>query len=190
MATATIGRIQEFDSSKEEWPQYVERLGHFFTANGITTADKKKAVLLTVIGPTTYQLLRSLMAPDKPGNQSYANIVEVLTKHFRPTPSEIIERYKFHRGESVATYVSELRRLSEFCNYGDTLEVNIRDQIVLGINDEAIQKRLFSETKLTYKRAVGTVAKSGNGSREPQRAEAGRTGAHCSKQATGCSQGV
>ena len=159
MAIATIGRIQEFDSSKEEWPQYVERLGHFFTANGITTADRKKAVLLTVIGPTTYQLLRSLIAPDKPGNQSYANIVETLTNHFRPTPSEIIERYKFHSrfrkpGESVATYVSELRRLTEFCNFGDTLEVNIRDQIVLGINDEAIQKRLFSETKLTYKRAV------------------------------------
>ena len=31
----------EFDSSKEEWPQYVERLGHFFTANDIKTAEKE-----------------------------------------------------------------------------------------------------------------------------------------------------
>ena len=32
---AVFGRIDEFDSKKEDWPQYVERLDHFFAANGI-----------------------------------------------------------------------------------------------------------------------------------------------------------
>ena len=36
MATVPFGHIREFDSSKEEWLQYEERLGHFFVANGIT----------------------------------------------------------------------------------------------------------------------------------------------------------
>ena len=31
---AVFGKVGEFDAAKEEWPQYVERLGHFFQANG------------------------------------------------------------------------------------------------------------------------------------------------------------
>ena len=51
--TGMIGKVEEFDSLREEWPQYEERLGHFFEANSITQNEKKRAVLLTVIGPTT-----------------------------------------------------------------------------------------------------------------------------------------
>ena len=32
---AVYGKIDEYDSKKEEWPQYVERLSHFFIANGV-----------------------------------------------------------------------------------------------------------------------------------------------------------
>ena len=57
-------------------------------------------------------------------------------------------------GESVATFVAELRSLTEYCNFGDTLEVMIRDHLVCGINDAAIQKRLLGESTLTYEKAV------------------------------------
>ena len=41
MAVALLGRIEEFDGSKEaDWQQYVERLAHFFTANGITDKNE------------------------------------------------------------------------------------------------------------------------------------------------------
>ena len=43
MATV-IGKIEEFDSSHEDWPQYMERLGYFFDANGIESAEKKGTV--------------------------------------------------------------------------------------------------------------------------------------------------
>ena len=54
MATL-FGHVGEFDDSKEEWIQYVERLDHFYEANGITENDKKRAILLTTIGPVTYK---------------------------------------------------------------------------------------------------------------------------------------
>ena len=44
--------------------------------------------------------------------------------------------------------------MSEFCNFGDALEAMIRDHIVSGINDDAIQKHLLAELTLTYSRAV------------------------------------
>ena len=54
----------------------------------------------------------------------------------------------------MATYVSELRSLAEFCNFGQTLEVMLRDRIVCGINDDAIQRRLLTEPGLTYKKSL------------------------------------
>ena len=113
---ATLGKIEEFDGKKEEWVPYVERLSHFFIANGIETEEKKRAVFLPLIGPSNYKILRNLVSPAKPGDKSFAELVEALSKHFNPTPSEIVERFKFHSrfrkpGESVATFVSELRVL-------------------------------------------------------------------------------
>ena len=69
MASVTLGRIEEFDSSQEEWPQYVERLEHFLAANCIAEDEKKRSVFLTVIGAATYKVLRDLVAPTKPGTK-------------------------------------------------------------------------------------------------------------------------
>ena len=155
----TLGRVEEFDGDRDYWPQYVERLEHFFVANGIEGAEKKRAVLLSVIGATMYKTLWNLVSPTKPSEKTYDQLVEALTKHYKPVPSEIVERFKFHSrsrkpGESVATFIAELRSLAEFCNFGDTLEAMLRDRIVGGINDDAIQKRLLSESALDYTKAV------------------------------------
>ena len=93
---ATIGRIEEFRDDKEDWIQYYERLDHFFAANGITEADKKRSVFLTVIGPRAYKQLRNLISPAKPGETSYKDLVEAMKKHFTPAPSEIIQRFHFN----------------------------------------------------------------------------------------------
>ena len=102
---AVFGRIDEFDSKKEDWPQYVERLDHFFAANGITDADKKRSIFLTVIGPG--------YVPTKLEAKTYKELCTALATHFKPTPSETVQRFKFHtrcrrQGESVAIYISEL----------------------------------------------------------------------------------
>ena len=71
--TGLLGKIDEFNSYLEEWPQYVERLGHFFE-NGITEADnatKRRSTFLSVIGPGPYKLLRSLLTPDKPSDNPF-----------------------------------------------------------------------------------------------------------------------
>ena len=154
-----MGKINEYDGSKEEWPQYVERLNHFFVANGITDAGKKKSVILSGIGPATYALARNLVAPEKPGDKSYDDLVALLTTHFNPTPSGTVQRFKIHSrfwksGKTVATFVSELRSLSKFCNFGATLEEMWRDRLVCGISDDHIQRRLLAERTLTFTKAL------------------------------------
>ena len=127
MAVAiAIRKIHPFRPEQDDWNMYVKHLGHLFVANGITGVDKKCAILLSVIGDSTYKLLSSLLAPTKPGEKSFGDLVTILKNHFSPMPSEIMERFKFNTcfhkpGESIATYVSELRSIAKNSNYGDTL---------------------------------------------------------------------
>ena len=156
---ALFGQLGEFVEGQEEWQQYAERMGHFLAANGVTTEERKRSIFLLVIGPKTYKLLCSLVSPNKPGDKSFAELVQALKSHYNPEPSEIVERYKFHTrfrkpGESVATFVSELRTLAQTCNFGDSLGDMLRDHLVCGINDDYIQRRLLSEPRLDFKKAM------------------------------------
>ena len=113
MATTTIGTLTEFKSESEQIEAYLERVQLFFDANTIEE-DKQVAVLLTVIGSSTYALLTSLLAPCKPREKSFAELSETLRRHFDPKTLVIAERFYFHRrnqasGESISEYVAELR---------------------------------------------------------------------------------
>ena len=151
MATIPFGNIGEFDPDKEEWSQYATRLRYFFAANGITTEDTKKAMLLTVVGPATFKTLRSLVSPASVDDKTYKQLGEELQKFYSPKPSEIVQRFKFNSRcrqptESVAAFVTELRALAKHCNYhADSLDSLLRDRLVCGINDTQMQRRLLSE---------------------------------------------
>ena len=43
---------------------------------------------------------------------------------------------------------------AQWCNFGQSLENMLRDRLVVGIDNEAIQRRLLSETTLTFKKAL------------------------------------
>lgn len=116
-------------------------------------------MLLTVIGPTAYRRLRNLLSPAKLGETAYKDLVDAMKKHVNPTPSVTVQRFKFNSrsrqpGETVSTYLSELRSIAEFCNFGQSLDDMLRDRLICGINDEQIQRRLLAESKLTLKRAL------------------------------------
>ena len=154
-----MGQMEPYDLEKsDEWASYVERLEQFFIANKITEAEQKVAVLLTVIGSKAYSLLRNLLAPAKPADKDFDEIVQVLQNHLSPKPLIIAERFKFHRrnqgeNESVAQYLAELRKLSENCQFGEYLEQALRDRLVCGLVSEKIQQRLLSEAELSLKKA-------------------------------------
>lgn len=135
MAVQTFGQVYEFDLEKEHWIQYVEQLEQFFEANGITDTGKKRAILLTCIGLSTYRLLRSLVTPDKPNSKTFKDLVAVLKDNYNPKPSPLVEHFKFNSrvrcpGESIATFISELCSLAEHCDYGNSLDDMLCDQFV------------------------------------------------------------
>ena len=148
----------EFNEDKEEWLSYTERLQEYFTANEVEGEEKKRAVLLSACGATTYQLIRNLTAPAKPSSKTFKNLVELVQQHKSPKPSVIVQRYSFHtrqqkEGESIADFVADLRKISDHCNFGATLTEMLRDRLVCGIRNTALQRRLLAEEDLTFDRA-------------------------------------
>ncbi len=122
-------------------------------------------MFLTLVGPATYKLLRSLIAPANPTDKTLAQLVEVLANHYSPKPSEIMQRYRFYSrtrktGESVANYVAALRSLGRDCKFGATLETMLRDRLACGINNSSIQKKLLGEHDLTFARALAIAEAS------------------------------
>ena len=49
--------------------------------------------------------------------------------------------------------MAELRKLTEHCNFGETLPEMLRDRLVCDINNKKIQRRLLAERELTLKKA-------------------------------------
>ena len=159
---ATFGKIEEYDNS-EDWRQHVERLENYFEADDIQDDDagkrKQRAILLTVCGPTMYKMIRDLVAPAQPKEMTFTELAQLVEKHMNPAPSVIVSRFKFHSrkrkaGESVSAFVAELRHLMEHCQYAEKLAENLRDQLVLGVNNEQIQRRLLAENDLTLEKAL------------------------------------
>ena len=151
------GKIECFDLTETNWTSYVERLEYYFAANDIP-ADKTKSTL-AVCGSTTFELAKNL------ADTSFTDILKALKNHCLPELSPIIQRFKFNSrqrlpGESIHAYIAALQALGEHCKFGATLNDMIRDCLVCGVNDRAIQRRLLQESDLNYKTAYDIMAKN------------------------------
>ena len=105
----------------------------------------------------------SLLAPTKAIDKRFKNICEVLGKHHYPKPSVIVYRYKFNicvrkQGVSVASYVPELRKLSEYCEYGTNIDEMIRERIVLSMMTE--HSVIFSRSRHWISKKALEIAQS------------------------------
>ena len=134
---ATFGKIDEFNV-KDDWSQYIERLGHYFSANDITDISKQKAILLSVLSAETYTLMHNVSVPNLPGTKTYDQLVELVKDYLCPEPNIIVQRCLFNSRarqpeESVATSVNELRG-----------------------NNDRIQQRLLQNPGLTFQTALTT----------------------------------
>ena len=78
----------------------MEWLGHFFAVNGIVgdseaTTALRWSTFLSVSGPVPYKLLRSISAPVNPSEKTFEQLAEILKKHYNPSPSEVMQRFRF-----------------------------------------------------------------------------------------------
>ena len=56
--------------------------------------------------------------------------------------------------EGIKAYAASLKKLAEHCDFGDTLSDALRDRLVCGMRDGAMQKRLLGKADLTFAKAI------------------------------------
>ena len=145
--------------NRNTWNAYSERFDQYVIANDNKDEKKIVATFLITIGSKTHNLLRDLLAPTKPSEVKFTELVKTLRDHYEPKPTVIAERFHFHKrqqheGEGVAEYSAALKRCSEHCAFGTFLEEAFRDRFVCGLRNKQTQKRLLAQKCLTWKKAV------------------------------------
>ena len=91
-------------------------------------------VLVAVIGPDAYKLLKNLCHPDNPNTKTFTRLTLLLEGHYEPARIVIAERHKFWtasqgESESVSEFVGRLKKLASTCSFGKFLSQALRDRL-------------------------------------------------------------
>ena len=159
---AMASRVPEFDAAVESFGAYSRRLEQHFVASGVgeEEVEKRRAILLSAVGASTFSLLKDLIAPATVGEKTFKDLVKALVDHFEPQQSAIVSRFRFHScnrdvSESVSSFLARLRKFAKPCKFQPgQLDEMLRDRLVCGIQHERLQSRLLSEPTLTLLTAV------------------------------------
>ncbi|XP_036339765.1 uncharacterized protein LOC118749099 [Rhagoletis pomonella] len=139
---STLGNLEPFNvEHSENWSTYYARLELYLLANDVQGDDRQRAVLLTLAGAPLFDLLSSLASPRQ----------------------EIAAYYKFHKrdqqsNEGFSEYVAALRKLAVDCNFGTALDRMLRDRLVYGLRDKALQRNLLAEPDLKLQKVLDRAA--------------------------------
>lgn len=107
-----------------------------------------------LVGESNRELMDTLMSDAARDTWRFKDIIDKFDGHCNPCVYETVERYRFftknqRSGESIDSYVTELRVLVKTCNFGQLRDSLIRDRVVCGLNSTSMRERLLRETNMS-----------------------------------------
>ena len=159
--------IQQFDcdpaidSLGPKWTAWIKRLEQFFASNKMTDDTQKVNSLFFLAGDRVYQIHETLseVAVDASINTEYGKAKAKLNAYFSPSRNPVFEIFNFMQAkqeanETIYQFVSRLRILSEFCEFGDSVNKWIIAKVVHSCRSEELRREYLAKPKLTYKEMV------------------------------------
>lgn len=151
-ATQLLGTLTEFSASTCEWSIYKKRLTNYFLANDIEDDKKKRAILLNILGEDTYKLVYNLLFPKAPEETVFHLLVSTLDEHFQSAQSVLAARFKFYNAkkaeeESVREWAARVCSLASACEFGNEIQIVLRDIFIVGFTKGPIQDSLMEKGK-------------------------------------------
>ena len=62
--------------------------------------------------------------------------------------------YKEKEGQSFDEFMTQLKKLSSGCEFGELKNSLIKDIVVIGVTDDSLREKMFREPNLTLERAI------------------------------------
>ena len=117
------------------------------------------AAFITCIGPDALDIHNGLAFENELDKNNIDKILDLWNSYCLGETNVIYERFKFNNrsqtpDESVDAYAAALRAMAATCNFGNLRDELIRDKIVCGISNIAVQQKLLQEPKLTLNRCL------------------------------------
>lgn len=143
----------------ENWRRFKRNFDIFMTAAELNEKSNgiKVSTLLNAIGDEAVDVYESFNLTNEQ-KASYEAVVKAFADFCTPKKNEVYERYVFYQrkqkeGELFDSFLMEIKKLVRTCGFADENQM-LRDQIVMGINDQRLQTRLLEIADLTYDVAV------------------------------------
>ncbi|XP_050070353.1 uncharacterized protein LOC126558387 [Anopheles maculipalpis] len=137
----------------ESIKEHLERMDIFFQVNEVESS-KKTIMFLILGGASLYSLISKLVLPEQPKTVIYEKLCVKLQYQLEQKVNIVAERFNFRnflqKDQSVAEYIVELKALAQSCKFTCCLAESLRDQLVAGVRDEGLRKRLLRESDLTF----------------------------------------
>jgi RNase H-like domain found in reverse transcriptase/Reverse transcriptase (RNA-dependent DNA polymerase)/Integrase zinc binding domain/Integrase core domain len=162
--------LQPYDESSETFSNFLQRLDVYFGLRkiGDDRNAEKAQVFMNGLSPKIFRVLTSLTAPQLPKDKTFEELTTLLKAHLDPQSSDISEQHKFatrlqHEGESISSFVAELRMLTLNCNFkcdscqASTTDAHLRTQFVRGIRDNETREQLIRLKEATFAKVVETA---------------------------------
>lgn len=146
----------------DEWKTWKTSFELYMMASGgDEKEDKVKiAVLLHVAGEETQKAFAGLSLTDAE-KKVFATVMEAIEGHYAPQTNneKSVQSFTFHRRpqgttETFDTFVTDLKTIAKKCQFGAAEDRMLVDQIIQGVKDIDLQKRLLMEENLTLKKAL------------------------------------
>ena len=126
-------------------------------------ADKvKTSILLTCIGEKGRQVYDTFDFHSKENALELALVIKKFDEYCTPRKNTTILRHKFftskqQEGQLFNDFLTELKRLSDECEFDTLKDSLIKDMIVCGVWDTSLRERLLRDANLDLNKAIKTA---------------------------------
>ena len=151
----------------ERWRQWKRSYQYYIDGKGITNPSRKTAQLLHLAGMEVQDIYEDIPDPgplNANEDNEYVVCLRKLDAHFRAEDNVPYERHVFRqltptKGETADKFMVRLRKQARHCNFGPTLEENLRDQLIEKLPNVELKKKLLEVVNITLQAAMDKVRK-------------------------------
>lgn len=123
--------------------EYIIRFEAFLLLNRVTDDIAKSVNFVNLCGKELFSRIISVCSPRSPLEVPYSELKPLILSGLCPRNLVSVERHNFHsrqqrEGKSIAEFALSLRQLAQTCDYGNSLESQLRDRFVVGLRDSSI----------------------------------------------------
>ncbi|CAH2092467.1 unnamed protein product [Euphydryas editha] len=148
-------------SRADSWRKWLKQFNVFLKASGVYKESKEiqASLLVNLIGSEGYDIYLTFKYIKEEDQDDIDILIKKFNEYFGTKHNTTMARFRFFTrnqeiGETIDTYATALRLLSQPCEFEHLEDGLIRDRIVCGVTDCAVRDRLLRTDDLTLEKTI------------------------------------